>query len=165
MLITRRIEQCPYCGSKNIIVDYSTGTIVCKNCGAVIDDMIYDVQEQGYAKNPRGERHTITELEAIRFSFNKLKTSIRIAKKLREKDPNYVVKLYQLLQHDEEILHNNCIIEIARRLNSRFKIALIEIAKSLRNGEYPLISYLSKEYNIPRKRIKKLIRDVSKCID
>ena len=33
--------ECPYCKSKNLIWDYKNGTIVCADCGAVLDQ-IYD---------------------------------------------------------------------------------------------------------------------------
>ncbi|MCE4606904.1 MAG: TFIIB-type zinc ribbon-containing protein [Desulfurococcales archaeon] len=46
------IEKCPYCGSKNLVIDYWTGTIVCADCGSVIEENVseYEINE---ARNPR----------------------------------------------------------------------------------------------------------------
>jgi nicotinate-nucleotide pyrophosphorylase len=34
------ITKCPYCGSENLIIDYWTGTIICADCGSVIEENI-----------------------------------------------------------------------------------------------------------------------------
>ncbi len=42
--------RCPNCGSLRIIMDPLTGTLVCQDCGTVIDDAPID----DYAMHPRG---------------------------------------------------------------------------------------------------------------
>ena len=38
--------QCPYCGSRNIVWDYSKGTIICVECGSVLDSIYeYDATD------------------------------------------------------------------------------------------------------------------------
>ncbi|MEB3756847.1 MAG: TFIIB-type zinc ribbon-containing protein [Desulfurococcales archaeon] len=46
------IKKCPYCGSENLVIDYWTGTIVCANCGSVIEENISE-HEINEARNPR----------------------------------------------------------------------------------------------------------------
>ena len=62
-------------------------------------------------------------------------------------------------------MDNECLATLVRRLNGNLKILAIEIAKSFKQGEYPLISYYSRKYNISRSRIKRVVKNVLKCID
>ena len=170
MLLTRYIRKCPYCGSSNIVVDYSRGVVVCRNCGTVIDDTVYDyttASTQVYkgSKTSVERRYTITEIELINFNFNKLVISTRLSKKLRETNPYYLTKLTSILIHENELLNNECLISLVRRLSSNLKVVAIEIAKSIKQGEYPLISYYSREYSIPRNKVKRIVRNVLKCVD
>ncbi len=49
------IERCPYCGSQNLVIDYSTGSLVCGNCGSVIKENLTDYEIDQY-KNAGGTR-------------------------------------------------------------------------------------------------------------
>jgi len=170
LLLTRHIRRCPYCGSSNIIVDYSRGVIVCRNCGTVIDDTVYDytvANTRVYkgSKTNIERRYTITEAELIKFNFSKLVIPTRLSKKLRETNPHYLAKLASILMYENELLNNECLTSLVRRLSSDLKVVAVEIAKSVKHGEYPLISYYSRKYNVPRNKIKRIVRSVLKCID
>ncbi len=168
--MTRYIRKCPYCGSSNVVVDYNRGIVVCRDCGTVIDDTVYDytaanMQVYKGARTSIERRYTITETELINFNFNKLVLSTKLSKKLRETNPHYLAKLTSILMYENELLNNECLTTLVRRLNGNLKVLAIEIAKSIKQGEYPLISYYSRKYNVSRSRIKRVVRNVLKCID
>ncbi len=171
MLLARHIGKCPYCGSRDIIIDYSKGVIVCRNCGTVIDDTIYDytvinawTRRDRRTKTNVEKRYTITEAEFINFNFNRLIISTRLSKKLRENNPRYLAILSSILLHEDDLLKNECITSLVRRLNGDLKIAAVEIAKSIRQGDYPLVSYYSYKYKVSKNKIKRIIKNILKCI-
>ena len=174
VIVPKKIQKCPYCGSSNIMIDYKNGTIVCRDCGSVIEDTVYEeytanihtLGMRRYQLRIGGQKYiTIPDAEKINYQFNKLKLSIKITRKLGPIDPRILGEIYQLLQYDNEILNNECLVKIIRKLGDRYKIIAIEITKSIKQGDYPFLSYFSLKYNIPKNRVKKLIKSISKCIE
>ena len=46
--------KCPYCGSSNLVWDGNTGTIVCANCGSVLD-VIYEYDASNFTHSDLSE--------------------------------------------------------------------------------------------------------------
>lgn len=46
--------RCPYCGSRNVVWDYSTGSIVCAECGSVLDS-IYEYDAANFTHSGLSE--------------------------------------------------------------------------------------------------------------
>ncbi|MCE4615432.1 MAG: TFIIB-type zinc ribbon-containing protein [Desulfurococcales archaeon] len=47
------VTKCPYCGSKNLVTDYWTGTIICADCGSVIEENITEYEMNEARKTTR----------------------------------------------------------------------------------------------------------------
>jgi ribosomal protein L37AE/L43A len=167
-----QLQRCPYCGSDKIIIDYSRGIIVCKECGSVIEDTLFDYtlsySDKRFHKKlatKAEKRYTIYEREQINFSFINLKLSRRISNILREDDPKIIASAIDIIKYDIEIIKNECINQLLRKLQGTNKLIALEIAKQLSDGEYPLLSYYAQAYRVAKSRVVQILKKVRKCIE
>jgi hypothetical protein len=110
------IEKCPYCGSRNLIIDYWTGSLVCGDCGSVIEENLSEYEINHYKNVKRRIENAIVENR----SYKKITVENRIVwrngkqvhvasytalntwKRLRTENP--VLERYlRILQEDKEM--------------------------------------------------------------
>ncbi|BEP18055.1 hypothetical protein PYJP_14070 [Pyrofollis japonicus] len=167
-----RLQRCPYCGSDKVIIDYERGIIVCKECGSVIEDTLFDYTLSYSDKKFRKKtvtkiekRYTIYEREQINFLFINLKLSRRISNILRENDPKIIAEALDIIKYDIEIIKNECINQLLRKLQGTNKLIALEMAKQLSDGEYPLSSYYVRAYKVTKNTVTQILKKVRRCIE
>ncbi len=75
------VLNCPYCGSGDVMTDYWNGVIVCRSCGSVISETIYDRQAWTVWGMPRigwvrREKHAAPRVEFRRANIIKGKRMV-----------------------------------------------------------------------------------------
>jgi len=72
------VVSCPYCGSKNIIKDVDSGSIVCGECGAVIKERIVDLGPEWRAFTPEEKQRRARTGTPITLPLGELSLSTMI---------------------------------------------------------------------------------------
>ncbi len=163
------VRQCPYCGSRDVVVDHQRGIVVCRSCGAVLDDTIVSfsphMNHSSLGKVVRVYRAgSIAEENTIIARFNSLRLHVKMSSKLRTELINQdTVKLID--NASGIILRNKCLSELWEKLADNEKLAVMEIAGLLAAGEEPLPSIIAAEFNIQKRRVKLILNLVRRCLD
>jgi len=163
-----RLQRCPYCGSTNLQLDYERGQLVCRNCGAVLDESIVDFSQPYTTRSSNmawyAKRETITDQNASREKLTKLETRGRAIRLLgfTAKGMLYVSRTETSVLRD--ILSDDCIKLILDRLTPSERIVALEAARQLAQGMEPLPSMLEREFGVPRRRLRNILADVKSCL-
>jgi hypothetical protein len=167
-----RIKSCPYCGSRNIVIDYSTGTLVCRDCGAVIDDTIVDysptIHHYGYNRRHRlvaDKTISIVDENRVANNYSILRLHVKLYKKVSAGNIDSMKYLLTLRPSEVyAITGNKCLWNLMLKLNGSEKLVAVEVYRMLLSGEEPLQAVLEREFKVPRKRIKSIVRAVRTCL-
>jgi ribosomal protein S27E len=170
--VLTRVRVCPYCGSRNLVVDYATGSLVCRDCGTVIDDTVVDY-------GPAGGRHGIVAGVARRFADKYLTmvdenriadryTGLRLHVSLQKRMAltSEAAKYISSLSPNDAytLIGDKCVWSLISRLSESEKLVAIEAFRTLRMGEEPLPAMLASEFNVPRRRVKDIVKAVRACL-
>lgn len=158
---------CPYCGSENLILDAHGGVLVCRSCGAVIDDTVFDAAPTSIATPAQpAAKLTKTERAQMRLVALSITMSRRLSRLLETTEIDDILD-YAKANTPEvmEVYGNTCL----RRLLKSFKTpaerkAALEAAITLMKGDYPLASILSKQYGVNRRRLRYIIKRIMDCL-
>ncbi|BES80610.1 TFIIB-type zinc ribbon-containing protein [Pyrodictium abyssi] len=160
---------CPYCGSENLILDAHGGVLVCRSCGAVIDDTVFDAAPTPTAiATPAQPTAKLTKTERARMRLVALSITMsrRLSRLLETTEIDDILD-YAKANTPEvmEVYGNACL----RRLLKSFKTpaerkAALEAAITLMKGDYPLTSILSKQYGVNRRRLRYIIKRIMDCL-
>ncbi len=163
---TRRVIRCPVCGSGDVVLDYHTGQLVCRSCGTVIEEEVFDfapmipreepVRTQGVRRvqgvSRLREARALTRLTMIlgADAVERLTASLAL-----EKPENLL-----------DILRSNpCIRRLVQKLrHGAEKAVVIHVAYMLKMGSYPLYAELAENYGIERRKVLTIARKVRKCL-
>ncbi|NOZ88664.1 MAG: TFIIB-type zinc ribbon-containing protein [Crenarchaeota archaeon] len=163
---TRRVIRCPVCGSGNVVLDYHTGQLICRSCGTVIEEEVFDfaptapreepVKPQGVRRAQGASRlreaRALTKLSLIlgADAVDRLTASLAL-----EKPENLL----------DMLRDNPCIRRLVQKLRrGEEKAAAIHVAYMLKMGSYPLYAELAENYGIERRKVLAIARKVRKCL-
>ncbi|KSW11658.1 hypothetical protein CF15_02210 [Pyrodictium occultum] len=161
-------RRCPHCGSEQLVLDPQQGILVCRSCGAVIDDTVFDATPHNAAPIQGGEPARLTQTERSRVRLTVLQVSItrRLSRMLD------TIDIGDLLDYANtntveiiELYKTPCIKKLLKSLHKpEERKAALEAAVALRKGDYPLASMLASQYRVGRRKMKLIIRRVMECL-
>lgn len=177
-------RTCPVCGSKNVVVDYKNGVVVCSECGTVLDDFIIDSSPvREHSKHAAdiavttGKTHSAGQLRYSAGSLNQATRllSLQVSRRLKSARLRRE-SIYEIIgdrSSDKEkqnillVLENKCIQLLLRRLkDDKLRQALLELlAYYLYNGEKPYIAGYAEKYSVEKSKLKRVFRRaIDRCL-
>ena len=168
-----RVRVCPYCGSRSLVLDYARGVLVCRNCGAVVDETIVDYgglevaarRQAGRAfKRFADKTLSIVDENRIASRYAGLKLHVKLYEKIADssKAAEYISTL--AANDLRTLAGNKCLWELMSKLTSSEKLVAIEAFRTLLSGEEPLQAVLASEFSVPRRRVKSIVKAVRMCL-
>ena len=161
----RRVARCPVCGSASIILDYTTGELVCRSCGTVIEEHVFDYSYGEFSTAPTAEPSRARR--GFRVSdVGSARALARLAKIVGAEGAERLLRALARERPENllQILNNKCIQKIIKRLGENERAAVLHIAYLHSLNSYPLPTEIAESYNIPKKRVTALARKVRKCL-
>ena len=168
--VTYSTPVCPYCGSAKVVLDLHGGALVCRSCGAVIDDIIFDASPPPTASSlsSLSVNNRLTKTEKTRLHTSILSNSLsrRLSRILNTTEIDDIIDYVKANMPELIKAYNNaCLRNLLKYCKtSSEKKAVLEAAITLMHGDYPLVSMLSSQYEVGKKRLRLLIRKVMKCL-
>lgn len=166
---TRRTTRCPLCGSPDIAIDYQRGILVCRSCGAVLEEELLDFSMPGPALDtPRAPSRTRMAERRIRIEsgLEDASSTYRLAKMIGD-DAVALVETQLASRRPGELLAllrgNRCLRRLLRRMRGGEAAAALYTAAALSDGETVLPSELE-AFGLDKRTAKKIIAAVSKCL-
>ena len=163
-------NTCPYCGSENLVLDAHGGILVCRSCGAVIDDTVFDAAPTPAviaAPAQPTAKLTKTERAQMRLAALSITMSRRLSRLLNTTEIDDILD-YAKANTPEvmEVYGNACLRKLLKSLKTPAeRKAALEAAITLMKGDYPLASILSKQYGVNKKRLQYIIKRIMYCLN
>jgi uncharacterized Zn finger protein (UPF0148 family) len=178
--------RCPYCGSRNLVWDYSRGEVICADCGSVIDRiyvadnaMTATLEEVKDTRRYRGTPHISRATKEYLRLLKRIKGSRRLSKRAVIDPKNFMeyidgrrgrVKTVKVGITDTHLLTDTHVSKVLKiinkypRLNSRTdraKIALALIAIGMATKSRLEIRSLSRATSLSEMHIRRLRKTLS----
>ncbi|RUM47773.1 MAG: hypothetical protein DSY37_01550 [Hyperthermus sp.] len=169
---SRDVYTCPFCGSSNIVVDYAHGQVVCRSCGYVIEDTLFDISPAVRKGGPSREGRTfryINNLFEERRSRARLvlvRSEYKLASSLGEQNPFFDVfsEDYYIREALSILSKNKCLRKLLAKRSKLEAAAALHVAITLANNDYPLLSEIAETYGVEKKEVRRLLSRIRKCL-
>ena len=166
---TRRATRCPLCGSTDITIDYQRGMLVCRSCGAVLEEELLDFSvPYSTVEAPRAPGRSRMAERRIRIESGlEDASSVYKLAKLIGDDAVALIETQLASRRPGELLAllrgNRCLRRLLRRMNGGEAAAALYAAAAMSEGEAVLPSELE-AFGIDRRTAKRIIAVVDRCL-
>ncbi len=163
---------CPACGSRELVLDYSRGCIVCRNCGLVVEEQIPEkplpLPVAGDAAEARWRRMKVRRdvRECLKLStlLTRLSRQLEVSETVLAtmlSSGRYAGKVDELAK----LARNPCVASCLRRLTPRVRVVVLLMVLDYLEGCYPLPVTYGLEYNVEKDVLRRAFkRVVTRCL-
>jgi len=117
-------EGCPYCGSPNLVLDDARGSLICRDCGAVVEEEMIDEAPEWI---PGGQR-----TPGLKRSYREASTPTAIGKTVSRR-----VRISR--QNRSETLVSYATMMVEARVDAQVRALAHDIRKMIAKGRPPTI--------------------------